>query len=88
MQKIFVLVAALALSAVAVQAESGSWCYSPKGEKFWGQASSECCRSNGGHMESDRRCYGLSGDEARCRSFYSCCIGNWNSGNHLSDKCY
>ncbi|KAK3829737.1 MAG: hypothetical protein J3R72DRAFT_496209 [Linnemannia gamsii] len=37
----------------AAPLDQGSWCYNPKNEQFWGQASSECCRSNGGHMASD-----------------------------------
>ncbi|KAK3829736.1 MAG: hypothetical protein J3R72DRAFT_456510 [Linnemannia gamsii] len=76
------------VQAGPIPGESGSWCYNPKGEQFWGQASAECCRPNGGNMGSDRRCYGLKGNEGSCRAFYACCIGTWNSGNHLSDQCY
>ncbi|KAH7044358.1 hypothetical protein BKA57DRAFT_103720 [Linnemannia elongata] len=73
--------------ASAAPTEQGSWCNNPKNEQFWGQASSECCRLNGGHMGSNRRCYGLAGSDNSCRAFYACCIGTWNSGNHLSDRC-
>ncbi|KAF9305151.1 hypothetical protein BGZ91_008814, partial [Linnemannia elongata] len=54
---------------------------------FWGQASSECCSLNGGHMGSNRRCYGLAGSDNSCRAFYACCIGTWNSKNNVNDSC-
>ncbi|KAF9905466.1 hypothetical protein EC991_001633 [Linnemannia zychae] len=89
-KSIIALTVALAFGAVASAAptEQGSWCNSPKNEQFWGQASAECCRQNGGHMGSDRRCYGLLGNDTSCRNFYACCIGTWSSNNHVTDKCY
>ncbi|KAF9585506.1 hypothetical protein BGW38_002057 [Lunasporangiospora selenospora] len=88
MHKSILFLAAIVLGSAAVQAESGSWCYSPKNEKFWGQASAECCRPAGGSMGGDRRCYGLNGDLGKCRAFYACCIDTWGSGNHYDNACY
>ncbi|KAF9179972.1 hypothetical protein BGZ51_006540 [Haplosporangium sp. Z 767] len=90
-KSIIALTVAIAFGSAIVSAapaEQGSWCYKPQHEKFWGQASAECCRPNGGHMAENRRCYGLHGNGNACRAFYACCIGTWNSGNHIGDRCY
>ncbi|KAG0338114.1 hypothetical protein BG005_003857, partial [Podila minutissima] len=63
MYKSIILLIAIVFGSVGVLAESGSWCYNPQDETFWGQASAECCQPSGGHMASDRRCYGLSGND-------------------------
>ncbi|ORZ19245.1 hypothetical protein BCR41DRAFT_351805 [Lobosporangium transversale] len=86
MYKSLVLIGAFLFSAVAVQAapttqDSGSWCYNPKNEPYWGAATASCCNGN---LGDDRRCHNISD----CRAFYRCCMIKWNSGNHESDKCY
>ncbi|KAL1921116.1 uncharacterized protein VTP21DRAFT_10832 [Calcarisporiella thermophila] len=68
-------------------AESGSWCYKPSKEKFWGQSTGDCCDRVGGSVHGNRRCYGLQGSK-KCRLFYECCINKWGSKNGDHDGCY
>ncbi|QPH09729.1 hypothetical protein C2857_000677 [Epichloe festucae Fl1] len=82
--------AAEELSGASARAptESGSWCNQPKGEAFWGQATSDCCGSVGGGMGSDRRCRGLNTNGNTCHQFYQCCRYKYRSNNRENDKCY
>ncbi|KKZ62156.1 hypothetical protein EMCG_00471 [[Emmonsia] crescens] len=69
--------------------ESGSWCYKPASEAFWGAASAGCCDLVNGSMRGDRRCYGLKGSGDRCNKFYECCKNKYRSRNRPGkDKCY
>ncbi|KAK2813840.1 hypothetical protein FQN50_000241 [Emmonsiellopsis sp. PD_5] len=71
------------------RAESGSWCYKPGQEAFWGEASAACCAEVNGNMRGDRRCYGLKDSKDRCNKFYTCCVNRFRSGNRPGrDKCY
>ncbi|OJD27963.1 hypothetical protein ACJ73_00637 [Blastomyces percursus] len=82
----------LADRSVEVQAragESGSWCYKPASEAFWGAASAACCNEVNGSMRDDRRCYGLKNSGNRCTKFYECCKNKFRSGNRPGkDKCH
>lgn len=80
----FVWAAILGLVLSAPGGETGSWCYKPSREAYWGHASGTCCPGN---MGSDRRCYGLRGDGGKCTKFYNCCIHQFGSGNKESDPC-
>nr|XP_018908011.1 PREDICTED: uncharacterized protein LOC109037688 [Bemisia tabaci] len=80
----FVCAAILGLVLSAPGGETGSWCYKPSREAYWGHASGTCCPGN---MGSDRRCYGLRGDSGKCTKFYNCCIHQFGSGNKESDPC-
>ncbi|CAH0383070.1 unnamed protein product [Bemisia tabaci] len=80
----FVWAAILGLVLSAPGGETGSWCYKPSREAYWGHASGTCCPGN---MGSDRRCYGLRGDSGKCTKFYNCCIHQFGSGNKESDPC-
>lgn len=71
----------------ASTAESGSWCYKPKNEPFWGAATGDCCAVAGGRMHSNRRCFGMSVLPNRCRRFYACCIADWRSDNNGYESC-
>jgi len=79
------LLVAVVLVGVAL-GESGSWCYKPSREAFWGAASAACCNGKGS-IHDDRRCYGLQGNPSQCRAFYQCCISQFGSGNKPSDGC-
>ncbi|PGH07076.1 hypothetical protein AJ79_06354 [Helicocarpus griseus UAMH5409] len=75
--------------SLEARAESGSWCYKPGNEAFWGAASAACCDEVNGNMRSDRRCYGLKDSKDRCNRFYRCCVDKFSSGNRPGrDKCY
>ncbi|CAH0387454.1 unnamed protein product [Bemisia tabaci] len=79
-----VLVLLPAIAQGLTLAESGSWCYEPANEAFWGHATAACCP---GEMGSDRRCYGLIVDEWKCQRFYRCCIRRFNSNNSPDNPC-
>ncbi|KAK3819566.1 MAG: hypothetical protein J3Q66DRAFT_334903 [Benniella sp.] len=83
MYKSLVIFSTFLISSVVVQAtplRGGSWCFNPKNEPFWGAATAKCCN---GWMGEDRRCH----DITDCGAFYTCCINEWNSGNHHTDTC-
>ncbi|KAF9428541.1 hypothetical protein BGZ94_002026, partial [Podila epigama] len=90
-KSIIALTLAIAFGSAVVSAaptESGSWCFDPKNESYWGHATSSCCNMTGANMEKDRRCYGLNRNIDACHHFYRCCIGFWKSSNAPDDKCY